>query len=128
MPTPTDCKKCGEPYYGPPGVLCDDCEKAQPVIIPLPLPDWLDGDSAPLAAPRPTVPLLPSPCRSGGLAALKRPVSTFHRISRIIRPFRRARLKRNIRAWMPNACRNPQGIEAEMVAHWSRELQTFYGE
>jgi len=28
MPTPTDCKQCGEPYYGPPGVKCNDCERA----------------------------------------------------------------------------------------------------
>jgi hypothetical protein len=27
MPTPTECKKCGDPYYGPPGVLCNDCER-----------------------------------------------------------------------------------------------------
>jgi hypothetical protein len=27
MPTPTDCRKCGRPYYGAAGLLCDKCER-----------------------------------------------------------------------------------------------------
>ena len=27
MPTPTDCRKCGRPYYGAAGLLCDECER-----------------------------------------------------------------------------------------------------
>ena len=27
MPTPTDCRRCGLPYYGAAGLLCDECER-----------------------------------------------------------------------------------------------------
>lgn len=27
MPTPTDCRRCGRPYYGAAGLLCDECER-----------------------------------------------------------------------------------------------------
>ena len=31
MPTPTDCRKCGRPYYGAAGLLCEECERDQSV-------------------------------------------------------------------------------------------------
>jgi ribosomal protein L37E len=27
MPTPIDCRRCGLPYYGAAGLLCDECER-----------------------------------------------------------------------------------------------------
>jgi hypothetical protein len=27
MPTPTDCRRCGRPYYGAAGLLCGECER-----------------------------------------------------------------------------------------------------
>lgn len=72
----------------------------------------------------PTAPLAKSP----GLAALRRPVTTGQRVWRLLRPFRRARLKRNIKAWLPAAVKNPRSQEAEFVANWSFELRYFYGE
>ena len=40
---------------------------------------------------------------------------------------RERKLKRMIRKWLPTACKNPQGTEAEMVEEWSRELHYIYG-
>jgi hypothetical protein len=37
------------------------------------------------------------------------------------------KLQRMIRKWLPAACKNPQGVEAEMVKEWSDELRWIYG-
>ena len=40
---------------------------------------------------------------------------------------RMRKLQRMIRKWLPAACKNPQGTEAEMVKEWSYELHDIYG-
>lgn len=40
---------------------------------------------------------------------------------------RMRKLQRMIRKWLPAACKNPQGAEAEMVKEWSDELRWIYG-
>ena len=40
---------------------------------------------------------------------------------------RMRKLKRMIRKWIGAACKNPKGVEAEMVSEWSRELRCIYG-
>jgi len=36
-------------------------------------------------------------------------------------------LQKNIRKWLPKALSNPNGIHAETVSEWSRELRDIYG-
>ena len=58
---------------------------------------------------------------------MKRPYFD-QRVMRWVRPFYRRRLKRNIRAWLPAACKDPRSVEAEFVADWSFELRFVFGE
>jgi hypothetical protein len=61
--------------------------------------------------------------------AVNEPVLAIHRIHRFLFPFRRARLKRNIRAWLPAALKNgPRSVEWEFVAEWSWTLRSTFGE
>jgi hypothetical protein len=91
--------------------------------VPLPLPDWVDQlGEVPLRQ------LLPPPeTPAASLRRLHRP-SGHQRFLRLVRPFWRARLKRNIRAWLPAACKDPRSVEAEFVANWSFELRFIFGE
>lgn len=36
-------------------------------------------------------------------------------------------LQRLIKRWIPVACKNPKGHEAECVTEWSKELREIYG-
>lgn len=53
--------------------------------------------------------------------------TTTQRLLSVIQPFAVRRLQRNIRQWLPAACKDSKGIEAEFVAKWSQELRFVYG-
>ena len=68
---------------------------------------------------------LPAPAT---LRGLHKP-SGHQRMMRILLPFKRARLRRNIRGWIAEAVKNgPRSVEAEFIAEWSWELRTMFGE
>ncbi len=54
-------------------------------------------------------------------------MKTYQLLNRIFQPFYYLKLRRNVRAWIGAAVKNPKGVEASFVAEWSYALRNDFG-